>query len=227
MPEQDISSDQPKVRLPGLDPEAIPVIGLGLGMAGLLLGLRPRLAAWPLALTALAALLYRNPDRETPSSADSLIAPADGVVLVVDERYEHRFLHTDARRLLVDVSPLEVPVQRSPLSGTVEYLEHVSGEERPLWALRAADTKHSERQYIGIAAEWGRALLVITAGPLARHIACPLRVGQHVSAGERITTVRLGAYVELLLPRDIVTHLPVPGARLQAGLTPVGRLVPL
>lgn len=226
MPEQDVSS-QPKVSLPGLDPEATPVIGLGLGLASVLLGLRPRLAPWPLAATAVAALMFRNPTRATPSDDETLFAPADGAVLAVDERYEHRFLHTDARRLLVGVSPLDVPVQRSPLSGTVEYLEYVAGAERPLWELRAADARHSARLYVGIAAEWGRALLVITAGPLARHITCAIAAGDQLAAGDRIATVRLGATSELLLPRDIVTRLPLPGARLVAGVTPVGSLVPL
>src|SRR5690242_21004243 len=98
MPEQTVSSPR-KVWLPGLDPEATPVIGLGLGLAGILLGLRPRLAIWPLMITAGAALLYRDPERATPDNAVSIFAPADGVVNGVEELYEHRFLHTDAVRL--------------------------------------------------------------------------------------------------------------------------------
>jgi phosphatidylserine decarboxylase len=222
MPQHDVSSSHRKARLPGLDPEAVPVIGIGLGVAGLLLGLRPRLAAWPLALTALAALMYRDPERDTPTDSPLVFAPADGVLIGVDEQYEHRFLHTDALRLSITVSPLDVPVQRSPVAGMVAYLERVAGAERPLWELRAAE--HSEQQYIGLATGWGPALVVITAGPLARRVACPLALGEHVEAGGRIASVRLGAQVDLLLPRDVVIGIPAANTRLKAGVSPLGRV---
>lgn len=227
MQEQDVSSSQGKVRLPGLDPEATPVIGLGLGIAGVLLGLRPRLVAWPLALTALAALIYRNPERDTPSTAGTLYAPADGTVVGLTEEYEHRFLHTDALRLSIAVSPLDVPVQRSPVAGTVAYLERGGGEARPLWDIRASAPGEGERQHIGLMAEWGPVLLTLSAGPLARHVGCQLALGDHVEAGERIATVRLGAQVELMVPRDIVEGLPAIGSQLRAGVTAIGRAVPL
>ncbi len=54
------------------------MIGLGLGPTGLMLGLRPRLAPVSLALTAAAALLYRDPDRTTPTETASLFASPMG-----------------------------------------------------------------------------------------------------------------------------------------------------
>src|SRR3712207_7145072 len=53
----------------------------------------------------------------TPDAAETVFAPADGVVIGVEELYEHRFLHTDAVRLAIAVSPLDVPVHRSPVAG--------------------------------------------------------------------------------------------------------------
>jgi phosphatidylserine decarboxylase len=224
MPEQTATTTR-KTRLPGIDPEATPLIGLGLGVTGILLGLRPRLAAWPLAMTAVAALLYRDPERLTPEAAETVFAPADGVVIGVEELYEHRFLHTDAVRLAIAVSPLDVPVHRSPVAGQVAYLEHIPGEYRQIWDLRAAE--HNERQYIGIKAEWGPLLLALIAGPLARRITCRVSLGDHVDAGARLSTVRFGARVDLLLPRDVVEGLPVVGERLHAGVSRIGQLVPL
>ena len=58
-----------KAGLPGLDAAATPLIGIGLGLTGIVLGVRPRLAAYPLVLTVLAALLYRDPKRRTPREA--------------------------------------------------------------------------------------------------------------------------------------------------------------
>lgn len=198
------------------------MIGVGLGLTGIVLGLRPRLAAWPLALTAVAALLYRDPNRVTPDLPAALFAPADGTVIGIDELYEHRFLHTDAVRVAIAVAPFDVPVQRSPVDGMVTYLDHQPGEYRSIWDLRADE--YNERQYVGIAADWGPLLLTLVAGPLARKIVCHVERGDRLSAGDRISTVRFGARVDLVLPLDEVAGLPTNGDRLRAGVTQVGRL---
>jgi phosphatidylserine decarboxylase len=224
MPEQTIPSTR-KTRFPGLDAEATPVISLGLGLTGLMLGLRPRLAPVSLALTAAAALLYRDPDRDTPAESRSLFAPADGTVIGVEELYEHRFLHTDAVRIAIAVSPFDVPVHRSPTAGVVAYIEHIPGAYRSAWDVRAAE--HNERQYIGIKTAWGPLLLAIIAGPLARRIASQVNLGNYVRAGARLSKARFGSRVDLLLPRDAAEDLPEIGDRLHAGATRIGHVAPL
>jgi len=224
MPQQTASTTR-KTKLPGLDSEATPLLGVGLGLTGLLLGLRPRLAAWPLALTALAALFYRDPDRTTVTHPDALIAPADGTVIGIEELYEHRYLHTDAVRVAIAASPFDVPVHRSPAAGTIAYLEHAPGEYRPIWDMRAAD--YNERQYIGIRTEWGPLLLQIISGPLARRMASRVHPGESIEAGARLGTVRFGARVDLLVPYDVVDQLPAIGSHVKAGVTQIGRIVPL
>lgn len=211
------TSPRHKTRLPGLDAEATPVIGLGLGLTGLALGLRPRLAAWPLALTALTALLYRDPKRVTPNDPRAVFAPADGMVVGVDELYEHRFLHTDAIRIAIAATPFDVPVQRSPVSGVVAYVEQVAGEYRPTGDMAAGDI--NERVYIGIKAAWGPVLVVLIASPLARKIATRAQGGDVVQAGERLSTIRFGARVDLLLPYDEIDDLPAIGEHLRAGVS--------
>jgi phosphatidylserine decarboxylase len=224
MPQQTASTTR-KTKLPGLDSEATPLLGVGLGLTGLLLGLRPRLAAWPLALTAVAALFYRDPERTTITRPDALFAPADGTVIGIEELYEHRYLHTDAVRVAIAASPFDVPVHRSPAAGTIAYLEHAFGEYRPIWDMRAAD--YNERQYIGIQTEWGPLLLQIIGGPLARRVASRVSRGEWVDAGTRLGTVRLGARVDLLVPYDVVHELPAIGSHVKAGVTRIGRIVPL
>lgn len=218
MPEQ--TPSEPSARFPGLDAAATPIIGVGLGLTGLILGLRPRMAAWPLALTAAAALLYRDPARTTPATADALFAPADGTITDMRELYEHRFLHTDAVRLSITSAPFDVPVQRSPTAGVVAYVEHVAGERRALSASDASDA--NERLYIGLKTSWGPVLLALVAGPLVRRIACPARVGDRLRAGQRLCTMRLGARVDLFLPYQEVDALPAIGERLRAGVTQIG-----
>lgn len=214
-------------RIPGLDPEATPIVGLGIGLAGLFLGLRPRLAPWPLALTAAAALLYRDPERATPVDDGALFAPADGLVAGTAELYEHRFLHTDALQFSIDVSPLDVAVQRSPATGTIEYLDHATSGMQAPWRRRTEAGPAGERLFVGVLTDWGPLLLQIAAGPLTRKITPLVMPGDRVHAGDRIAVVRFGCRVDLLAPRDLIEWKPAPGARLRAGVSPIGQVVPL
>jgi phosphatidylserine decarboxylase len=209
-------------RIPGFDAEATPLLGLGLGLTGLALGFRPRFAALPLALTALAAVLYRNPDRATPQDPQGLFAAADGLVLRVDEVYEHRFLHTDCARIVSAASPLDVPICRSPAAGTVRYVAHVSGENRLATDPEAAEL--NERVYVGIETAWGLLMLVLIAGPLGRKIDCRAQPGDRVEAGARLGTVRFGSRTDLLIQRDAAHLLIGPGQHLSAGMSRIGEV---
>jgi phosphatidylserine decarboxylase len=224
MSEQIIDNTQTQHIL-GIDAEATPFLSVGLGLTGLALGLRPRLAPLPLALTALTALFYRDPERQTPADSTTLFASADGTVLEVSEVYEHRFLHTDALRIATVLSPFDVPVQRSPVSGTITYVEQVNGEYRSVNDPLAAE--QNARTYIGIETTWGPLLLVQIAGPVARRIISRGQPGAQISAGERIGTVRFGARLDLVVQRDSLAPLVSIGQRLTAGVTRIAHIIPL
>jgi phosphatidylserine decarboxylase len=209
----------PRVRLPGLDADATPVVGIGLGLTGLIFGLRPRLAAWPLALTAAAALLFRDPDRTTPPVPGVLFAPADGVVVAAEEIYEHRFLHTDALRLTIEVSLLDVAIQRSPVSGRLTYLEEIAAGHPVGWRQQREGTSQGAALLIGIETDWAPVLVAIHASRLARRPYGRVSVGGPLRAGARLATTRLGARVDLLVPADLVTGYPAVGERVRGGVT--------
>ncbi|MGQ9547087.1 MAG: phosphatidylserine decarboxylase [Roseiflexus sp.] len=210
-------------RIPGLEPVVTPIMGLGIGLTGILLRVRPPLAPLPLALTALAALICRDPERATPSDDAALFAPADGVSLGTTEIYEHRFLHTDAMRLTIDVSPIDVAVQRSPASGSIDYLEHQDADR--LLFREPRETHHVERLFIGISTVWGPLLLIVTTRFRGQRVNPLVRLGDRVRAGQRLSRVRFGSRVDLLAPRDLIEWHPAPGTRLRAGVSPIGQVV--
>lgn len=209
-------------RIPGFEPVATPIMSLGIGLTGILLRFRPHLAPMPLMLTAAVALLYRDPDRATPDDTDALFAPADGVTLGTNEIYEHRFLHTDAVQLTIDVSPFDVAVQRSPASGTIDYLEHVPADS-PF--TRRDNIRRIERLFIGLSTTWGPLLLVISTKIPGQRVIPLVRLGDRIRAGQRLTRVRFGSRVDLLAPRDLIEWHPAPGARLRAGVSLIGQVV--
>ncbi|RRR69298.1 MAG: phosphatidylserine decarboxylase [Candidatus Viridilinea halotolerans] len=223
MPEQTLPKERTPA-IPGLDPDGMPLLGLGLGLTGLTLGLRPRFAAVPLALTALAAAFYRDPKRATPQEPGTLFALADGVVLQVEEVYEHRFIHSDCLRLSVHMTPLSVPVCRSPAPGVVRMVEHVAGEFRA--ASDAEAGERNERIYIGLQTDWGPLLIALIAGPVARRLVCRVNPGDRVEAGARLGAVRFGARADLYVQRDAAHFALGRGARLVAGVTRLGEVAP-
>ncbi|MBP1466476.1 phosphatidylserine decarboxylase [Candidatus Chloroploca sp. M-50] len=224
MPEQTLPNERPQL-IPGLDPEATPLLGLGLGLTGLTLGLRPRFAAVPLALTALTAALYRDPERTTPYEPATLFAVADGVVLNVDDVYEHRFIHSDCLRISIGISALNVPFVRSPVAGMVRLVEHVAGEFRSVGDAEAGD--RNDRIYLGLHTEWGPILLAMIAGPIGRRLVCRVRPGDRVDAGTRLGTARFGTRADLYLQRDSARLQVQSGDRLTAGTSRLGMVVPL
>ncbi|NTV62265.1 MAG: phosphatidylserine decarboxylase [Oscillochloris sp.] len=212
-------------RIPGFDAEATPLLSLGIGLTGLALGLKPRFAPVPLALTALAAALYRDPERATPPDPQAIFAHADGVILQIDDVYEHRFLHTDCVRVVVSVSPVDVPICRSPAAGIVRYMAHVPGEYRPATDSEAAE--RNERLYLGIETPWGPLLIVQIAGPLGRRIVPKVVLGDTVAAGTRLGTVRFGSRADLYLQRDVAHLLITSGQHLAGGVSRIGGLATL
>lgn len=221
MPEPTTNQRQPA--LPGLDAEATAVVGIGLGLTGLALGLRPRLAPATLALTALAAALFRNPRRIPPDEPRTVFAIADGHIQGVREVYEHRFVHSDCLRITTVISPLDVPICRAPVAGRVAYLEQIEGDHRPLRDPQAAE--RNQRLYIGIDTVWGPILLAIIAAPLGRWLRCETEQGATLAAGARIASVRFGGQADLYIQRDMLEPQVTPGDRTLAGQSRLGALV--
>lgn len=224
MPERTTANDRPPA-IPGLDADATPLLGIGLGLTGLVLGLRPRLAPLPLALTALTALLYRDPERMTPTQVNAVFAPIDGTVFRIDETYDHRFLHTDCMHISMTLSPIDVPILRSPATGVVRHLEYMTGDYRPPWDPEAHE--RNARTFIGIETDWGHVMLIQIAGPLARRMVCHVELGDHVEVGARIGSVRFGGRVDLLIQRDTIRSLLSIGQHVTGGMTPLAHITPL
>ena len=89
------------------------------------------LAALPLLLAVGFCLwFFRDPERTPPADDRAVISPADGRVVAVVAEQEDRFLHVPATRVSIFMSPLDVHVNRSPVSGMVRQVQHTEGKFR-------------------------------------------------------------------------------------------------
>jgi phosphatidylserine decarboxylase len=207
--------------------EGWPVIGTAAAVLGLV-AVIGTLAGHPASIVplvlAVAACLYffRDPERSAPGDERLVVSPADGRVLAVVEEREERFLHAPTTRVSIFMSPLDVHVNRNPVSGRVERVEHSQGKFRAAFADKAS--LDNERNAVVVESAGRRYLMVQIAGALARRIVCHLTPGDSVRRGDRFGIIMFGSRVDLFLPEGVRARVKR-GDRVSAGTTVVGELV--
>lgn len=157
-------------------------------------------------VTALGGMLvlftlyfFRDPARVTPPGEDLVIAPADGTIVQILELNEEEYIRGPAVQVSIFMSPLNVHVNRFPITGTIGLFRHIPGE-----FLVAFDDKAStrnERTLIGVERDGVRVLFKQIAGFVARRIVADLRVGDRAVSGERFGMIKFGSRVDLILPK--------------------------
>lgn len=185
-------------------------------------------AGHPLAIVPLllgvgfCGWFFRDPEREPPPGERLVVSPADGRVLAVVEEREERFLHAAATRVSIFMSPLDVHVNRSPVTGRIELVQHTAGKFHAAFADKAS--LDNERNAVVLDANGRRFLVVQIAGALARRIVCHRQRGEVLQRGERYGLIMFGSRVDLFLP-DGVRPRVQRGDRVHAGTTVVGEIV--
>ncbi|WTW93837.1 phosphatidylserine decarboxylase [Streptomycetaceae bacterium NBC_01309] len=170
------------------------------------------IAAVPtLALTGGMLWFFRDPER-TPVE-EGIIASADGVVQSIDPWPDGR------TRVATFMSPLNVHVNRAPLTGVVKSVEHKPGGFVPAFN---KESEHNERVVWVFDTPRGEIELVQIAGTVARRIVPYLEPGTEVEVGERIGLIRFGSRVDVYLPPGIEPAVQV-GQRTRAGETRLDR----
>ena len=141
---------------------------------------------------------FRDPDRETPKQNNIVISPADGRVLFVKEVIDNKFLNGKAKMVSIFMSPLNVHVNRIPISGKVEYFKYIKGDYIAAFEDKASE--RNERTEIGISNSAGKVLFTQVAGFVARRIICELKVGDDVNIGNRFGMIKFGSRVDVIVP---------------------------
>ena len=122
---------------------------------------------WVSGLGVLVLLFFfRDPDRSSLLNERLILAPADGTVMSIEDGVQHEFITGPAKRVSIFLAVYNVHVQRSPIDGLVERLEHRRGRFHPAWNNLAS--KQNEQNMIGIRRSDFSVLLCQVAGVLAR-----------------------------------------------------------
>jgi phosphatidylserine decarboxylase len=164
----------------------------------------------------LTVRFFRDPERVTPTGERLVISPADGKVVLVKDLHEEEYMGGEAVQLSIFMSPLDVHVNRFPMSGTVRYFRHFPGEY--IVAFDEKSSLRNERTHIGIENGPRKILFKQIAGFVARRIVTDVKVGDKVIAGERFGMIKFGSRVDVIVPRlsEIAVKL---GDKTKAGET--------
>ena len=92
---------------------------------------------------------FRDPDRVIPENSNIIVSPADGKVIIVKEINDKKFVNEDAWQISIFMSPLDVHVNRIPVSGKVDYLKYIEGDYLVAYYDKADERNERSETMIG------------------------------------------------------------------------------
>ena len=142
---------------------------------------------------------FRNPKRLGILNDDTIIAPVDGKVVVIEEVEEPEYFKDKRLQVSIFMSPINVHVTRYAMSGVIKYSKYHPGKYLVAWHPKASTD--NERTTIVINnPSFGDVLYRQIAGALAKRIVNYAKEGEEVLQGADAGFIKFGSRVDLFLP---------------------------
>lgn len=186
--------------------------------------------AWPMAgVTIWVLAFFRDPVRTVPQGDDLIVAPADGMVTLIQNVLAPKEMagpdglgDAAMTRVSIFMSVFDVHINRTPISGTVKSVVYIAGKFLNADLDKASED--NERQHILVERRDGvRIGFTQIAGLVARRIVPFVKPGDMVAAGQRIGLIRFGSRVDVYLPAGTAPKVAL-GQRIVAGETVLARI---
>ena len=176
-----------------------------------------------LVVTLGVTAFFRDPDRVIPAGEGLIVSPADGRVVSVVSLKPDSNSPTAATRISIFLSPLDVHINRIPVTGNVEEVTYQRGQF--MAAYKDEASSRNEQNTVKLADDRGRRLQVVqVAGVVARRIVSRVYAGQQVQRGERFGLIMFGSRTDTYLPGDCKIEV-AEGQRVKGGETILARFV--
>lgn len=149
--------------------------------------------------TLVIVQFFRHPKRIHNLHANAIIAPADGTIVVIENTQEPEYFKDMRLQISIFMSPLNVHVNRYPISGNVEYVKYHAGKY--LIASHPKSSTENERTTIVVSDAAGRSVLFRQiAGALARRIVYYCKTGDTAQQAQQMGFIKFGSRVDVFLP---------------------------
>ncbi len=218
-----------KWRFPAVHPEGYKYVAIAAGIT-LLLTIVSNVLFWPMVGVVIwVATFFRDPVRTTPQGPGLIVAPADGLITMIQRMPVPRELAGEnglgdapLMRVSIFMSVFDVHINRTPIAGTIKQVVYISGKFVNADLDKASE--ENERQHFVVEGRDGQRVgFTQIAGLVARRILGFVKAGDMVAVGQRIGLIRFGSRVDVYLPDDVVPQVAL-GQRSIAGETVLGRV---
>lgn len=144
---------------------------------------------------------FRIPVFQVQKNVNQVLAPADGKVVVIEETDEPEYLKSRRKQVSIFMSPVNVHVNRMPVSGIISYFKYHPGKYLVAWHPKSS----TENERTTVAAKMGNGQEILfrqIAGALARRIKWYVKEGQKLEQGDEFGFIKFGSRVDIFLPLD-------------------------
>lgn len=164
---------------------------------------------------------FRMPNRTHSEGEQMVVAPADGKVVVIEETFEPEYFKDKRLQVSIFMSPLNVHVNRNPISGEVKYMKYHPGKYLVAWHPKSST--ENERTTMVIGNNRMELLVRQIAGALARRICYYVKEGDQVQQNGEFGFIRFGSRVDLFFPVGTKVDVKI-GDVVKGGVTVVAHL---
>jgi phosphatidylserine decarboxylase len=202
------------------------LVGVNLALFYLFPG-RPLLQNFVIVASVIIYLLilqfFRHPNVIANIDERHILAPADGKVVVIEEVQEKEYFNEPRKQISIFMSPINVHVNRNPISGTVKFVKYHKGKYLVAWHPKASTD--NERTTIVIESPSGIQILFRQiAGALAKRIKYYIKEGDLVEQGGEFGFIKFGSRVDVFVPVDAKVTVAI-GDKTKAGRTVIAELI--
>jgi phosphatidylserine decarboxylase len=161
---------------------------------------------------------FRSPKRNLVISSRSIVCPADGKVVAIEEVEEPEYFNGEKRiQVSVFMSPLNVHLNRYPISGRIAYSKYHPGKFLVAWHPKSST--ENERNTVVVETEFGVSVLIRQiAGFVARRIVWYCHEDDVVKQGDELGFIKFGSRVDLFLPLDAKIKVEI-DEKVQGGIS--------
>ena len=158
-------------------------------------------------LAGFFCFFFRDPKRNIPDAPNGVVSPADGWVVFLGVSESGTAPDGNWLQVSIFLSPLDVHVNRVPVSGVITRVDYQPGRFLPAYRKEAGIENERCETWIDHCGQIVVCRQIV--GILARRVVCRVTPGMAVGLGQRLGIMKFGSRIDLFLPPDGLLQVSV------------------
>lgn len=159
-----------------------------------------------LPLLILCIRFFRYPHRKITPTPKSVLSPADGTIVAIEETTENEYFKDKRLQVSVFMSVYNVHINWIPVPGEITYFKHHSGHFMAAYLPKSSTLNERATTVIRMA-DGTEVLVRQIAGAIAKRIISYSTVGKQMTQKDELGFIRFGSRVDLFLPIGTKVHV--------------------